>query len=659
MRSALGADDWTYRPDIEGLRGIAILLVIAFHADVTGFTGGFVGVDVFFVLSGYLISGLLCQEIFATGRLDFRRFYARRARRLLPAAALVLVCIAAIGSVIYSPIEQKGFARTAVSTALYMSNVWFGYTSTDYLAADEGDNPLLHTWSLAVEEQFYFVWPLLILVIVRLTPTRGLDVRLAINLLAVAAMSFGLCVWFTRVSPEWAFFGSVTRAWEFALGACAAALAQRALPPRFARALGWAGLLLVAAPAVWFDRSTPYPGIAALVPVIGTVAILSSGAQTQTGVIARLLRMQFLQRLGRLSYSWYLWHWPLLIFAASLFGELRVAEKILCSVAALALSALTYATIENPVRRSKRLVAHTGAALAVAASLTIVALGAGALWLRSATAASIVPQHKAFTSVHLESPRVYKVGCHLGLKQLLHPACVFGDGLSDKTVVLFGDSHAAQWFPAIERIAVERGWRLVSLTKSACPVASVSVENHRLRRLYRECDRWREAMLERIVRLEPAAVILASYSAVYVNEARSASTSLVSSSQWTAGLRQTLVRLSRTGSRIVFMGATPTPGFSIPICLSRTAWAPWRNTDSCGFQRDEAVGGPLSELEQQVAAEFPTVTWLDLTDHICGETQCEPVLQGQIVYKDRSHLSTAFSTSMAPVLAARLDPLVQ
>src|SRR5215831_18555046 len=387
-----------FRTDIEGLRGVAILLVVAFHAGVSWLAGGYVGVDVFFVLSGYLITTMLAREVVATGDVDFAEFYARRARRLLPALVVVLLATLAIAMTAYAPIDRPAIATDARAVALHSVNVVFASGAVNYYATS--DNPLLHTWSLAVEEQFYVVWPLLFALVGRVWGDDGDDAtrkRLLIGIGLAGAASFVASVWVTRVAQPWAFFGMPTRIWEFAAGGIVALTATHDSPKnaRVGTTLQIAGLVAIGASALLLNDATPYPGIAALLPVAGTAALLIGGRRTPEGRISRTLSSPVLRFFGRVSYSWYLWHWPLVGLGAVIDWEIGVAGRLAWSLVALVLAALTLRLVEEPVRRGTLWKASPQwinvAALCVSVALAGVAWVAFARAGRGAASASQRP----------------------------------------------------------------------------------------------------------------------------------------------------------------------------------------------------------------------------------------------------------------------------
>jgi peptidoglycan/LPS O-acetylase OafA/YrhL len=319
VRSAGDSRDG-FRPDLEGLRAVAVVLVLLYHAAVPGFTGGYVGVDVFFVLSGFLITGLLLREVRRTGTISLPSFYARRARRLLPASALVLLVTMVASALVLPPLLVPGVAGDAAAASLYVSNMRFAFQATDYLQAEMAPSPLLHFWSLGVEEQFYVFWPALVLLIARGRADAGRRVAIAAGI--ISAVSFGLALWLTEANAPWAFFSLPTRAWELGLGAFLAIggtqLAR--IPARPAAVAAWVGLAMVGISGVVLSTETPFPGTAALLPTVGSALVIAGGFRQAPFAPGRWLSLAIPRFLGRISYSLYLWHWPVLILPAAALG---------------------------------------------------------------------------------------------------------------------------------------------------------------------------------------------------------------------------------------------------------------------------------------------------------------------------------------------------
>ena len=634
-----------FRPDIEGLRGLAVLLVVLYHAAIPGFSGGYVGVDVFFVISGYLITGLLMSEARERGRIDYPQFYARRARRLLPAAALTLVVTLLVSRVVYAPLEQIAIGTTAIAAAAFASNLLFIYRSTDYLGASAGDNPLLHTWSLAVEEQFYLVWPLVIGVVMHGASLERGGRRLIVLMAALFVISFCGGLWLTRTQQPIAFFSSPTRAWEFAVGGLALAFERRRLV-----ATSWLlplfGLLAILGASALFTRYTPFPGIAALMPVLGAAAVLASGRARPEGAITRALGARGPRWLGGRSYSWYLWHWPVLVLAEAWFGPLTFAVRVACVVFSLLLAMVTLRLVENPVRFSRKLTARPWLSLATGGALAIFGIFAGGLFRHASLHAMNSGEQRQYARARDALPTVDGAGCHVPYAATTSPACVFGDTMGRRTIVLFGDSHAAEWFTALDRIAKDSRVRLVSLTKSSCPAASISIVESRLSRRYVECDRWRAYVINRIVASRPQLVVLSS-SHDYI---AADTTAHVSPDRWLAGLRATLTRFGTAGIPTLLIRDTPLPGFDPLACLARREWTNNHLDTDCSFPRDGATSPALWRRETEVVRGIRGGSTADLTGLICDGERCDAQRGPLILYRDRSHLTVAQIERLVPAL---------
>ncbi|GIE96626.1 acyltransferase family protein [Paractinoplanes rishiriensis] len=333
-----------FRPDVEGLRAVAVAVVVLFHAGVPGIGGGYIGVDVFFVISGFLITTLMLREVHETGNLSLLRFYARRARRILPASTVVLIAVTLAGYHWLGFLRGDEIASDARWAALFAANFNFAQQGVDYLTSQAAPSPLQHFWSLAVEEQFYFVWPALLALLIWLGLRHATPVVLG---LAVAA-SLGFSIW--QTGTTWSYFSPATRAWELGAGCLLALAAGRLtrIPPRIAAAMAGVGLAGIVVAALSFDSTTPFPGYAAALPIVATVLVLAGRGDA-------LLAVRPMQWLGRISYSLYLWHWPVLIVAEQAYGPLSGPARFWLVLLSVVLAAITYACIENPVRHSRHL----------------------------------------------------------------------------------------------------------------------------------------------------------------------------------------------------------------------------------------------------------------------------------------------------------------
>jgi peptidoglycan/LPS O-acetylase OafA/YrhL len=628
----------SFRPDIEGLRAIAVSVVVAFHCGVPGFPGGFVGVDVFFVLSGYVITTMLYRELQTTTTLDLLGFYARRVRRLLPASALMIVTTLTLVALLLAPQDLELTSRAARATAVYAGNIFFERHGADYFAADVRTNPLLHMWSLAVEEQFYLCWPLLMLVAWRVRKTPAV---LAGVLIALTAASLAACGAITPHDRAIAFYSLPTRAWEFGAGALASLLPTPI--PRAGRIvgpwLGWAGLAAIAASVAGLTESAVFPGWLASIPVVGTVAALVAGRERPGSGVGTVLRLRPLQRLGSLSYSWYLWHWPLLTLALALLPGLSSAARCAVALGALAVAAVTHAIVENPIRFRRRLVARPGASLALGGALTVVSLSCalGGLVLARSLAARpelAAPTAAAADVSGLPREKCVSVADSDGLK-----TCRYGKAGAASGIVLFGDSHALQWFDALERVAVDQGWSLTTYLKTHCPAADFLPPA-----VSSGCAAWRSAALSEILRQRPYLVVMASSTEYDPDDL----------AEWRAATRRTLARLSQTGLRVAVIRDTPRPPFDVPTCLARRARHPWLPGQTCGFAREAALASGVYQVERQSAVDLPGVTFIDLTEQLCGAPMCPVERGGMILYRDASHITGSFSAQLWRVLEPRV-----
>ena len=641
----------SYRPDVEGIRGLAILLVVAFHANVGWLAGGYVGVDVFFVLSGFLITGLLAREVADTGDVDLSEFYARRARRLLPAMLVVLLATLAMVAWLYAPIDQPGIAGDARAVALHYGNVRFATSALDYYAT--ADNPWLHTWSLAVEEQFYLVWPLLFALVGRSYDRDEFSRRRLLTVVVFAGVvSFIACVWVTRTAQHWAFFSMPTRLWEFAVGGFAALMVMGLESP-FANPtlLQVAGLAAIGMAAAVYHSVIPYPGVAAVVPVAGTAALIVGGHYARASVVSRALSVRPLRWFGTISYAWYLWHWPLVGLGAVLDWKLDTGRRLVWSTLALVPAVLTHRFIEEPVRRgrvfnwSARRV--TLAAVVLSVAVAFVAYTGMLIGLRRAAA----PAQRRLAAARADG---MDHDCWGSLRTNATAPCIFGDSHAQTTVVLMGDSHAEHWLPAVDRIGRERHWKIIAMVKPACPVADMpELVNARLKRTYSECTEWRRAMLRRIVAMRPDAVILSSWDH-YIPPSGEGSPWQVTPGMWKAGLQRTYRVLGAARIRTVVIRGTPRPGFDVPSCLSRQASGAPFQLRSCEYDYAESLAPKLVAAQNEAARGIPGLVFVNMNDRFCTGERCPVVQRGNVVFRDDGHLTTAFSRAEAPVLGQRI-----
>ncbi|RWB84929.1 MAG: acyltransferase [Mesorhizobium sp.] len=657
-----------FRPDIEGLRALAVAGVVAFHFGLTGLPGGFAGVDIFFVISGYLITRHLVAEMSSTGRLDLLRFYARRARRLLPAALFVILATLAFGVIVLSPEEQALYSKGAMFASAYMINLWLIRWSFDYFANDAASNPFIHYWSLSVEEQFYLAWPALLMLAAWLKPGRRAIV-LAIGIAGL--VSFAVCAWLTTVSQPWAFYFSPLRAWEFAAGGLASLapawlLAKR---PRLGLGFGLAGLAMIAFAYLTFSEDSPFPGFLALVPVAGTVLLLLAGAAgVGNGISSRnserktaghfsrncvnaFLALPPLQWVGRLSYSLYLWHWPVIVYAGMLTTELSVPQRLICLGLTLALSVLTYHLIENPIRRNGWLMAN--AARALVPALLLTGTGVAAAYGNARLAVhDLDPEQREIAASAAEPATARASACVQDYFTVRPAPCVFGTGR--RAIALFGDSHADHWSTPLIEAARKDGYRVETWLKSSCRASRFTFFVAKLKRNYSECDQWREQAIKEIIQAKPALVVISELALTSSRKmAEGKREPDTSDAAWQAGLRSTLTTLSNAGLKIAFIRDVPFNDEHIDTCVARALWR--GGTPSlCDQARADAANDKMAAVEREIVTSVPNASYVDLTDRFCNATTCHVFIDGKLAFRDQHHLATPFAESLEPEVEKRV-----
>lgn len=640
MSGAAGGGD--YRPDIEGLRALAVCLVVACHAGVPGLAGGFIGVDVFFVLSGFLITRLLVAEHRRSGGIDWARFYARRFRRLLPALLLMLAVTALAALLLLPPHLQGDHAVAAASAALWLSNLHFLTAAVDYFGQAAAGNPFLHTWSLGVEEQFYLVWPLVVAGL--MAAGRG---RPAAGFALLLALSLSACLLILPANPAAAFYLMPTRAWQFAAGALVCLAVARPGDGRWAGAAGVAGLGLILVGVVVLDEHQPYPGLAALLPTLGTALVLWAGNVAPHGVVSRLLAIPPAQGLGRLSYGWYLWHWPVLVIGGSFLGAGRLLPNLALVLFALVLAAGSHRLVEAPLRRQDWFLRPPQRGLLAAAVAMTVAVTLSLHWQGQAVGLAH-GRHDAGRAVAVvEAPVIYAMGCDDWFHNDRLKTCEFGSVSAPRTAVVLGDSIGLQWFPALAEVLTAPDWRLVVLTKSACPIADVELFYPRIGRNYSECTRWRAAALDWIAAQRPDLLVIGSSHTYAMDE-----------KAWQAATARVLDRVVPAVGQVRLLRATPRLPFDPRGCIARQGLLlEWLATgrDCTAPPLDEAENARVHEALRAASATYPTVTVVDLNAEVCPGGLCRALQDGYLAFRDEQHLNGSFARRLAPALAAALD----
>ena len=712
----------TYRRDIEGLRALAVVAVLLYHFGVPGLGGGFVGVDVFFVISGYLITSLLTDERTRTGRVSILRFYARRARRLLPISTLVVVITAAAGTMLLSPTALDALGDEVVAAAGFAANALFAHRGTDYLTASLDPSPLLHYWSLAVEEQFYVVWPALVaLVSIGASTASAVRRRVAVSTTVIVVASFTASALLTTGQPSWSYFGLHTRAWELGVGALLAVVAPRTdrLPASLRAVLGWAGVAGIAVCAALFGSVDAFPGWAAVVPVLAPGAVLVAGDATTAGPVL-LLRHRVLGLIGTRSYSLYLWHWPALILAEARHGgPLSPVARTMVAIGVVAIAELGYRLVEHPIRTATPLLTHPRRSVALGAGLVVVGLIAGLATTRyrpdlstgivaaapdaglsAASTSTTSPPSTVATDLTIvdstststtEAPppltlsmadapplqaildaldatvvpdnlrppllgakndvgSIYDDGCHQYLRSTVRTDCVVGAPDGDITIALWGDSHAAQWFTAVEAMAEAHGWRLLSLTQGGCPFLDVEVYNVGADSVFTHCGPWRAAV-RRYMRDESVdAVLVSQYYALRSASDRSA----IPASDWQLHLPPLLDSLRADGITPIILGDTPDPAEATPACLADHR----QDVLACAPLALDPRAVEIDSIVRSIATQRE-VSFFEPRRLLCGAELCPPIVGDLLVYRDENHLTDTFVAWLAPVFDEFVAPFVE
>ncbi|MDO8363086.1 MAG: acyltransferase family protein [Actinomycetota bacterium] len=729
----------TFRPDIEGLRAIAVLLVLVYHAKFSIASGGLIGVDVFFVLSGFLITSLLLRELSTTGTISLSNFWARRARRLLPASGLVLVATLLASRFTMDFLSQADLGHDAIAASLFVVNIRFWQTGVDYLSQGKPESPLLHFWSLAVEEQFYMVWPGLLLLLVRFARVRRRVLGALIGLIWL--VSLVVCIQLTYGGFEqhnWAFFMLPARAWELLTGAGLAFVAGR-LPSaqRLSAAvrqaiavLAWLSVGAIFVMAVVYVQDQPFfPGFVVAIPVVATLLVVLCGTLGIGEGPVLVLRARPLQWVGARSYAIYLWHFPMLVLAGHQWGRghlvegLSVVARLAVLAASLVLAEVSHRFVENPVRFSPSLAKVPVRSLVMGAWVALIGIGAANLLIANppslsaagdaaevtlaqatttavpttepgttvaalpgdsttSTAATTTttappvadasrdnpPELAALIAANLPTlqeavntgkvpgnlspslgnaandlPQIYDNGCILDVGDNQPKQCIYGDANGSVTVVLFGDSHAAEWMPAMHQVAAENGWRLIIHTKKACPSAEIPTDKDPNGT---DCMVWRERVIALIGEMHPDLVVMSSYRYKQVGAAAGRDPDQV----WKEGIDLTVSKVRPLADHVLLLGDTPTPiDEFVPNCLAGNL----SNVPRCMNSRDGAVRPGRLAVEREVADTYDAA-FIPTSDWLCTDTACPVIVGNTLMYRDNSHITASAALLLAPYVEAAL-----
>ena len=652
----------THRADLQGLRALAITLVVLAHAGMPGLAGGFVGVDVFFVLSGYLITRLLVREYYADGQIRWMAFIARRLRRLLPALLTMLTLVVLMAALLLSTHEFSEQTASAGYAATWTSNLFFAFTTFDYFAELHLRDLFLHTWSLGVEEQFYLFWPVFLLsffaVAKRYVTSWNSRTLLLTSFGALFAGSFILSLYWSSTMHLWAFYLMPSRIWQFALGAGIFAwfeiryedpeINSKQSLPFWISGCSTVGILLIIGSAIFLHSELVYPGIWALFPSVGAAMVIASGSKRKHRGLGKVLSHPGLVWIGDRSYSWYLWHWPLLMlgFAWGLKGN-PVATIALVLLSFL-FAMMSYRWVELPFWKGRFSEALPAQALGISL-LAIAVVAVSLVQTNLIYRDNEVRAAQLGRSVRLDMPAIYRIaGCDTWFSDATVQPCILGNPDAEKTAVLFGDSIGAQWYSLLPEIFATEEWRLLVLTKSSCAMVDEDYFYDGAGGIYEVCTEWRNRALDYLSTIEPDAIFVGS-----------AATYDFSEEQWTAGTRRILNRLTKFAAQVMVIPGTPQLSFDGPGCLER--WLTRHDHDEtpanfvCREPMASNQASRVSSYLRQVVKTFDNANVLDLNGLVCPDDHCAARNSaGVVVFRDQQHLTDSFVRAQVPAIKLRL-----
>jgi peptidoglycan/LPS O-acetylase OafA/YrhL len=659
-----------YRPDIDGLRATAIVMVVSWHVGLVNIHGG---VDLSFVLSGFLIGSMLLREVDRTGKVSLSKFWARRFRRLAPGASLVIVATL-VAAWFYTPLHFRVTATDGLFAALSCLNWRLAVNGTDYFANNGTETPYQHLWSLGIEEQYYVLFPL-VLVVVAWASKRVFKSKLliAVMLVAVIAGSFYLSVTLTPVNQPLAYFGTTSRMWELAVGVLLALSAEQLsrMNQVFAAVLSWVGLAGIIVTGMLITDQTPLPGYAIGGPVLGAALVIAGGCAAPKFGAEVVLGRAVPKFIAKVSYGWYLWHWPLLVLWPSITGHvtLTLNDRFKVFFISLVIATAVYFMIEKKIQANQRLITipHRGIVMGGllttgAAALALVAVLVVPLNVPTASAAAtdqvtkvvgIKTVQKALTlrrlpsnvqpSLANASTDATRDGCIDNTDVTvftLRKNCILGDKTAPGTIVVFGDSHAWQWDDAFNQIGLDLGVRIVTIAKGGCSPGVYKIDNPDLNREYTECDSWRTSALQEIKALHPQVVII-------TGRARQEATR--------KGFEQTMSFLEGTHANLVYVTDTPHPKVNVPDCLVSHV----NNVNACSLSIKDAVGFPAARAMEQSVAERHGASIIDVVPWFCAEDVCPPVIGGRVAFFDDSHVTRTYANALIPLFEPKIKAVLR
>ena len=649
-----------YRADIDGLRAIAVLSVLFYHAGSSLFSGGYVGVDVFFVISGYLITSIIIREI-TNSTFSITQFYERRFRRILPALITVMFFSIAVGCIIFPPNALIDLAQSAVATSIFSSNILF-YLEADYFDAPAELKPLLHTWSLAVEEQYYIFFPLLLIAISKINTKHYFN-----TLIFLAILSFISCVYYTDINTTAAFYLIPTRAWELFFGSILA-LHVFPIPKRrlVREILSISGTILILYAIFYFTAETNFPGYKALYPTLGAALIMHAGSGGKSYIV-NALSYRPLVFIGLISYSLYLWHWPIIVYTKYYFiTELNLAIKLTMITATFALSILTWKYIEAPFRK-KKFLSNQKELLLTSTGVSFIVIFLGFFIIKSEGLPYRNKNVLKVSSNAKDHELKHWIACESTIKQIVsyQDFCNIGSKDNNLSFFFWGDSHARSLAPGLDISAKKSSVKGKIATLSACPpLLYIERKNRQL------CFEFNQSVIKEIANApEIKVVVLAARWALsttgtrYKNETgrtvnlvdlKSQTENLMTNiNLFETGMNRTIEELNRLGKQVIIINAIPEIGYDVPSAFLAAKMT--------GRQINQIISPSKSdylERTKELAIIFnrlekkPFITLINPASQLCNNDYCQVAEGVNLLYRDNNHLSTFGSKHISSMFDA-------
>ncbi len=632
------------------------------HSNLPLLQGGFVGVDVFFVLSGYLITGLLVNELKQKNSISILDFYARRLKRLFPAMALMLIVSVFLSIWLLSGAEARAQLSSSPFVATWTSNIYFAFQAVDYFDELSTKDLFLHTWSLGIEEQFYLFWPLILILASCMgrSKTRGKQIQFRRILFLFIFLFLGsllIAYYWTSKSPMLAFYLMPARIWQFSLGALAVLWLQR--PPmvknledasnsKFPLIIVIVGLVFIITSGVTFNTNMTYPGFWAMIPSFGAFLVIIGGLRSSTDLPQLLLTHPVLVWLGDRSYALYLWHWPIFMLGFSLGIQHQTLGTMNLILLSLLASIISFKLVELPFWKGR--FSHFRPSLVILVSLLSMLVLFLLIYKSLEKLPMIGTQEDISYQWRNDFPEIYKKGCDAWYYHAVVEPCVFGTDTSKKTAVFFVDSIGAQWFSMYKKLLPESDWRIVVLTKSSCPIIDVEYFYPRIGSIYHVCGEWRNASLDFIEMLKPDLIIIGNAATYEFNE-----------TEWVEGSTRIFERISRAAAITIVIPGTPSLGFDGPGCVSRDLLLDMGiNFGFCSAK------GRLKPIQKKVeylntaVSRFANIYLLNLNDLVCPKGICSAITkEGIVVFRDAQHLTDSFVVAQVPVVRERWNLLLK